>query len=74
MKRLTNLKYKQGFKMIDYSGHLMQMDKLKRQMENALRKNQIAMACELCAMLMKETMLLELNLLERKREQESRQR
>lgn len=59
--------------MIDYSEHLTQMDKLTKQMREALRKNDFTSAHDLSIMLLGETRLLSVNLKERKREQESQQ-
>jgi hypothetical protein len=59
--------------MIDYSEHLTQMDKITRQMKDALRSTRLTMAYDLSMMLLKETELLTLNIAELKREQESRQ-
>jgi hypothetical protein len=58
--------------MIDYSEHLMQMAKLTKQMEDALRKRHHSMAYDLSMMLLKETKLLTNNLADTRHEWESR--
>ena len=58
--------------MIDYAEHLTQMDKIRKQLREALLKNQYGIAYGLCLMLEKETQLLTQNIAEKSREQESR--
>ena len=58
--------------MTDYAWHLTQMNKIQKQMRDALLKNQFDMAYNLSVMLEKETRFLRQSIGELKREMESR--
>jgi hypothetical protein len=57
--------------MIDYAEHLIQMDKLRKQMRQATFKQDWQMAHDLSLMMLTEAKLLSLNFAELKREKES---
>ena len=58
--------------MTDYSEHLLAIDKLKKQLRDALLKNHHTLACDLSMMLLTEARLLSVTVADLKRETESR--